>query len=82
MFFLLLRLAGHAFRTIQWNLLIKTLSGPVVLSFVETTREVVLFLSCPLLGGLSSFGVSFIGGFTVEEPPLDLPVGWLAELVR
>ncbi len=38
-------------------------------------REVVLFqrsvytrvlLVCPLFGGLSSLGVSFIGGFTVE----------------
>ena len=25
------------------------------------------FRSCPLLGGLSSFGVSFIGGFTVKD---------------
>ena len=24
---------------------------------------------CPLLGGLSSFGVSFIGGFTVNSRP-------------
>ena len=24
---------------------------------------------CPLLGGLSSFGVSFIGGFTVQKSP-------------
>ena len=42
-------------------------------------REVVLFQSlfctdfmvhlvCPLFRGLSSFGVSFIGGFTVHKP--------------
>ena len=26
-----------------------------------------VLLACPLLGGLSSFGVSFIGGFTVQR---------------
>ncbi len=26
-----------------------------------------VLLACPLFGGLSSFGVSFIGGFTVNS---------------
>ena len=59
---------------IQWNLLIRTPSGPAVFSFVERLSSEVIFyrvcitrvlLACPLLGGLSSFGVSFVGGFTV-----------------
>ena len=29
--------------------------------------------TCPLLGGLSSFGVSFIGGFTVWSNKLKCP---------
>ena len=56
---------------IQWNLT----SGPVISSFVERLSSfrhdflysvyTRVFLACPLLGGLSSFRVFFIGGFTV-----------------
>ena len=63
------------FFLLQWNLLIRTPSGPAVLSFVErlsSFRSNFLYSAytrvlsgCPLLGGLSSFGVSFLGGFTV-----------------
>ena len=56
---------------IQWNLII--FKGNFFgTSCFSLCREVVLFQRwsvytrvCPLLGGLSSFGVSFIGGFTV-----------------
>ena len=60
---------------LQWNLSVRTLLGPAVLSFVERLSSFRgdfpwsvykrVLLACPLLGGLSSFGVSFIGGFTV-----------------
>ena len=44
----------------------KDTSGPGILSFVERLYSFRGVLSAyPLLGGLSSFGVSFIGGFTV-----------------
>ena len=46
----------------------KETSGPAVLSFIERLEVIfyrLLISACPLLGGLSSFRVSFIGGFTV-----------------
>ena len=55
---------------------IGTSSGPAVLSFVErlpSFRDDFLksvytrvLSACPLLGGLSSFRVSLIGGFTAQ----------------
>ena len=65
---------------VQWNLRIADTIGT---HLVVLCREAVLFrrlfciecvyLVCPLLGGLSSFGVSFIRGFTVDN---FLEVAW------
>ena len=50
------------------------IKGSAILSFVERLSSfggyfvqsvyTTVFLDCPLLGGLSYFGVSFIGGFS------------------
>ena len=59
---------------VQWNLLIRTPPGPDVLSFVERLSFQWRFsIECvykstfilSFIGRLSSFGVSFIRGFTV-----------------
>ena len=57
---------------LQWNLLVRTPSGPGILSFVERLSsfrgdflQSGVLSACPLLGGLSSFGVSSIRGLTV-----------------
>ncbi len=64
--------ANNAGPLLQWNLRIVDTLGT---QHFVLCREVVLFQVrvyileyfkvCPLFGGLSSFGVSFIGGFTV-----------------
>ena len=58
-----------------------TLCGEVVLFQSLICTEMHLHLVCPLLGGLSSFGVSFIEGFTAPifpslspSPPLFTPL--------
>ena len=53
------------YNQLQWNLLRRTPSGPAVLSFQQPLSEAIIMYTgvlsaCPLLGGLSSFGVSFI----------------------
>ena len=60
---------------VQWNLRIVDTIGTTHLSFVERLSSFGGYfvqsvhtrvqMMCPLLGGLSSFGVSFIGDFTV-----------------
>ena len=74
---------------VQWNLLIRTLSGPVILSFVErlssffyrsvytSTFSLFLLGVCPLVRSLSSFGVSFIRAVLLNVvlmgPPMKEP---------
>ena len=53
-------------------ILIRTPLGPAILSLVEVVlfhRCFLVLSACPLLGDLSSFGVSFIGGFTFSNFP-------------
>ena len=62
---------------IQWNLLIRTPLGAAILSFTDRLSSfrrdslqsvyTRVLSACPLLGGLSSFGVSFIRYFTVDR---------------